>query len=39
MVSTVNREWKAAYSNWSKTISEQVPTRIGGPQVPTPLDV
>ena len=27
------------YSNVSKTISEWVPTRIGGPHVPAPLDV
>jgi uncharacterized protein (TIGR00369 family) len=30
---------EAAHSNSIKTISGLVPTRIGGPQVPTPLDV
>ncbi len=27
------------YANVSNTISESVPTRIGGPHVPAPLDV
>ena len=29
----------AFYSNCSKTISGWVPTRMGGPQVPAPLEV
>ena len=35
------RFWRlrVGYSKWMRTISGVVPTRIGGPQVPAPLEV